>query len=340
MANYQVTWIPKSGLVTPLQSDTIFGHFCWAYSMLKGEEALTSLLKEMKHNPSALLLSSAFPKGFYPFPAVALTLEDWKNIAASSEMNLEDITKLCKHINWITKDEWDNRVNDFDIVNIVIKAVNNSKVETSKGTLINWDETPLHVDPLYYASEPQAVTVIEKKASINRLTGTTSAETANLYGTEVEYFAREVEFESYVQTDYLSKNDLEEIFDVIANSGFGKKKSSGRGQFQIKIDEITPVTADAPNAWMILSNVVPHKDDPIDCSYRGFTKFGKLGGTYAIDPNYSPYKKPLFMLQPGTVFWGETSPVGTLVENIHPDNSAIVQYARAFALPFSFKGTR
>ncbi len=64
MASYKITWKPLSGFSTPLDSDTIFGHFCWALNYLYEDEQkkLEEMLAELEKRP-ALIFSSAFPAG-------------------------------------------------------------------------------------------------------------------------------------------------------------------------------------------------------------------------------------------------------------------------------------
>ncbi len=61
--------IPKSPIMTPLMSDTIFGHFCWALLYSKGEDYLTDFLNLYSSNKAApVLFSSAFLAEHLPRP--------------------------------------------------------------------------------------------------------------------------------------------------------------------------------------------------------------------------------------------------------------------------------
>lgn len=62
---YKIT--PGSPLITPLMSDTFFGHFCWAVLYHKGEDYLSDLLDSFDNgNPAPVLFSSAFFRGICP----------------------------------------------------------------------------------------------------------------------------------------------------------------------------------------------------------------------------------------------------------------------------------
>ena len=77
--DYTVTITLKSPILTPLQSDTIFGHICWAVRFLKWDEGdrltkFLSLYEDGSQPP--LLLSNGFPKGFLPKPVVPPVTQD------------------------------------------------------------------------------------------------------------------------------------------------------------------------------------------------------------------------------------------------------------------------
>ena len=87
MASYKITWKPLSGFSTQLDSDTIFGHFCWALNYLyeDNQKKLKELLMELEKRP-ALILSSAFPSGKLPKPVYLLS----QNIIAKIWQKLKE----------------------------------------------------------------------------------------------------------------------------------------------------------------------------------------------------------------------------------------------------------
>ena len=67
-SEYTIELKLSAPLITPFQSDTIFGHICWAVRFLKwGEEdKLNDFLTQYETEDSPpLLISNGFPKVFY-----------------------------------------------------------------------------------------------------------------------------------------------------------------------------------------------------------------------------------------------------------------------------------
>ncbi|MBI4744477.1 MAG: hypothetical protein HY776_06635 [Actinobacteria bacterium] len=91
-----------------------------------------------------------------------------------------------------------------------------------------------------------------------------------------------------------------------------------------------------PNAFITLSNYVPSVEESMDGWYEVFTKYPKVGGEFAIHgfngKNTMPYKKPILMFAPGSVFKTKNhkNSYGQLIENIHPTIPDVVQHAFAF----------
>ena len=68
MPEYEVCIKPLSPFQSPLQSDTIFGHICWAIRYISGEKALKKFLSNYSTYQAPLLVSSGMPKGYVPMP--------------------------------------------------------------------------------------------------------------------------------------------------------------------------------------------------------------------------------------------------------------------------------
>jgi CRISPR-associated protein Csm4 len=146
-------------------------------------------------------------------------------------------------------------------------------------------------------------------------------------------------FEIYLKTNYFSSDDLERIFEYVAEEGFGKDKSTGKGYFTFEIKEgIDLLETQEPNAFMTLSSFIPTEQDPTIGYYRILHKYGKLGGLYAKgshDVVGNPFKRPLIMFSPGSTFYDDTyssaKVYGSLLNNVH-HNDKIRHYAYAFPI--------
>ena len=70
MRIYKLTIRPLTSFLTPLQSDTIFGHLLWALRYTEGEDALVAFLNRYRDDEPPLLVSAGFPEGTLPVPVL------------------------------------------------------------------------------------------------------------------------------------------------------------------------------------------------------------------------------------------------------------------------------
>ena len=312
---YKIEWTLQSPIETQLQSDTIFGHICWALATEFGEEELLEFLDKMRE--PKLLLSSAFPKNTLPLPKLKPFYEKLPPDLPGALLKRKK-RKDAKKLSYLPIEMGLNKRQDY---------VHSEALEQNEAITAMLEES--------FKLEKDLVT----HNSINRITGTTTKGGASLYAETVTFARENTVFESYLQTDEdtLSEDKLRAVFSFIENSGFGRNKHTGRGKFRIAIQECELPKVENPNAWLLLSNMVPAPDDPAPACYEGFVKYGRLGGKYATG-NKSPFKKPLFLFKPGAVFFGSKQPRGMLVQKIHPDDPGICQHAYAMSLGFHIKG--
>ena len=317
---YKIEWTLLSPIDTMLQSDTIFGHLCWALNDLSGREELERFLKAMEK--PVLSLSSGFPAASLPMPQLPLPSIDLGKDLAETIARLQSI-KEAKKTKWIPMDIWKAKCNDFIQLSIIEQTNEiNRYIEAN-------DENKAP------AKNPSTELLFHNM--IDRNTGTTTAEGANLYSEETQFYPPGTIFDSYLDTEYFDLDTLKKLFEAIEASGFGKNKSSGKGQFRIQVNPVTLCEAEQPNAWLLLSNMVPAAMDPPAAYYNSIVKFGKLGGSYAVG-NKNPFKKPLLLFTPGSVFLGSEAPRGSLVHHVHPDDDTIVQHGYAMCIGFHLSG--
>ena len=182
---------------------------------------------------------------------------------------------------------------------------------------------------------------IQKKSTtshnaISRITNTTVE--GSLYSLEEAFIPR---VDIYIKVkDEEWKNKLKGLFEDLSKSGYGKKKSIGKGQFCIE-DILDPPFSEVKdaNAFVTLSSFCPREDDPTEGIYKTFVKYGKLGEEFNFCGN--PFKKPLLMVKTGSVFKTQGQPkeiYGRIIEKIAPAKAEVVQYAYAFAVPIRING--
>lgn len=309
---YRLDFKPLSPLITPLQSDTIFGHVAWAVKYLWGEGRLNDLLDAYKDgNDAPFLISDGFPKDRLPKPFVASIhikrINELINQVAREkdvEFNQANFTKVLKRIkkqHFIKIDTFKKFQQDFSSETVLLESLR----ELDKN---EFTKEKVSTSKMSYQS-------IVTHNTINRLLGTV---TEGLYQQTESFFPENHSFQVYLRSTLYTEAELKTIFEMIEYMGFGRDKSTGKGRFSIKIENgnFLPTTPNA-NAFMVLSHYVPDAKAPTKGWYRLITKYGRLGGSFACNvipgiedyyngrkPRVHPYKKPLLMIQPGSVFWG------------------------------------
>ncbi len=321
MTLYKIKWCLKSPYGTQLQSDTIFRHIAWALVYLYGESRFAQILSGLMAEPQ-MVLSSAFPPGYLPSPQIM------------AKIDFELMKALYKY-----KPEheiaWSEFWKEFKRRSLISQA---DLLELEGG----FDPISYcHMQFKSYLGSPRKVPskahppVFHNK--INRLSGTTDAEEGGLFAEEVFWKNDERNMESYLSSsEILSFQEWITVFEFISDSGYGKNKSTGRGELKVSLEPIAALpSAKKPNAHLLISNMVPRDDDPTNCSYTGKAKYGKTGGTFAN--GISPFKYPFYMLLPGSVFYGAHAPVGRMLADIHPENKAIAQNLYAMSIPIEIR---
>ncbi|MGA1871283.1 MAG: type III-A CRISPR-associated RAMP protein Csm4 [bacterium] len=322
--DYTIDISLKSPIVTPFQSDTIFGHICWAISYLKWEakDKLAEFLDfyDKEESIPPLLLSNGFPAGFLPKPIIPPIKQEVLEGIIKREDRIENSFKIktIKKAKIIAKDYFAQVQNEMITPQNLFKKMFNQYDALSKEL-------------------KKVQSAIIQHNTVNRL----GIGNTRLYSQE-EYFYNNQEdgkFIIYLKTYYFSPNDLERIFHFISDQGFGRDKSTGKGYFEFKIKEgIDLPESDSPNAFMSLSSFIPKDNDPNSGYYQILLKYGKLGGHFAkggAEVNANPFKKPLMMFSAGSTFYDyeyhKDKIYGQLLKDIH-HNQKIRHYAYAFPI--------
>lgn len=299
MKTYRLKLKLQSSFLTPWHADTIFGSLCWVMAWRDGDVALQQFLHEYMNEPS-FVLSDGMPGDLLPVPVhLQLTIksEDFQK------------AKKLKKISWLAPQVFDA----FRRGDSGIQVEDEVKAYTPFTTL---------------------------HSSINRLTGTTGSD-GSLF--ELPEYALDVE---EIKTDFISiyiktkeghEDNVFSLFRDLSFLGFGKKKSVGKGSFELA-GGLEPFDGfcdfEGSNGFVSLSHFVPSSKDPAEGFYKTMVKYGRLGGEYAFCGN--PFKKPLLMLTAGSVLKteGAVSPYyGRMVEGIAPAKPEVIQYGYAFAVP-------
>jgi len=290
MKTYKINLEIYSGILTPLQADTIFGHLCWVVAYQEGEEGLQQFLEPFKRNDPPFVISDGFPYDLLPKPL-------------SAEFNIDDPQerKELKKIEFID-------LKDFDF----LREGKKYKPEVPA--------TP-------FAS------FVTPHNTVSRLTNSTLIE-GGVYSLEEAFIPNITLYFKAVSDEW--KNRVVELFNELSKSGYGRKKSIGKGQFSvIEVNDFNFTPIEKADGFVALSNFCPGKNDPTDGLYKTFVKYGKLGEEFTFCGN--PFKRPLLMIKAGSVFKTIGEPrefYGRLVQNgIAPAKPEVVHYAYCFSIP-------
>ena len=306
MKIYRIKIKTRSSFITPWHSDTVFGSLCWCLVQAKGQDRLNELLNQFKEGKYPFVISNGFYGDYLPKPLLGNRLS-----TISDLNNREEAIKIFKKAKSIKKIK-ELSLNEFNAV------INCGYIELEEKKKLNIDAQIAH-------------------NQVSRVSNTT--EEGALYE-EYESFMHE---DSYISMYFCVSgewyDDLCSMFELLALKGFGKAASRGKGAFFVEdISEFNgfDIPCD-PNSYIIMSNYIPKKNEPIIGQYKCFVKCGKLGGEYAASNN--PFKKPIMMISPGAVFMSkaEKYACGRVIERVSNEHKNVIGFGCSLCIPSRIK---
>lgn len=268
----------KSGLLSELQSDTIFGSFCWRMKEISGEDNLKSFLESFRKGEPVFtvtdgFLSNADDEIFFPNPQIP-----YKN-TQKAESKKDRIKNFLSY-----KEE--KKTSHIRLAGLN-QILNGYEPETPTETNI-----PKYEDTLRTSVEIDRETMGAKKSRLFS------------YGPKflkdgfINVFIKILNKAAY--NEYECEKILKETFEL----GYGKKKSSGYGNIEIEgnIEQFKGFKEPEKfDGFLILSSYLPSKKDEIQDGFYDFhVKYSKLGEEYSSGMN--PFKKPIILFKPGSIF--------------------------------------
>lgn len=307
----------KSGLLTELHSDIIFGHFCWRLKELSGEEKLKEFIQLYAEGKPVFTISDGFQERgdevFFPKPLIStpfmLKGENKRNRINSFLKHKEAKSRnliTVEQLNYFLKGDFVSYDDSFEsphIKEIALPVLNEDlrvSVEIDRETFASKEHNLFSYHPVY--TEPDATFAI---------------------------FVKITDPDKY--EDYQCENILKAVFEI----GYGKKKSSGYGEFKVvSFSDYTKFSEpDEPNGFIVLGNYLKSPDDKCtDGFYETNVKYGKLGEELSQSPN--PFKSPIILFTAGSCFFTDQKKefYGRIT-----DESEIspVAFVRHFGTPFT-----
>ena len=318
---YKIT--PKSPLMTPLMSDTLFGHFCWAIRYTEGRDYLCDFLKLYEMGkPAPMLFSSAFISSYLPRPALPSPprekIREFIRTHFCDEFEgLQAIKKWNKQ-RFISTDQWE-------------------KLKDNYSTLSLYEILCAEKMPQKEKEKKDTETEVDMGNVISRISGT--VEEGGLFVREKTWYRNGLTLDLYVETDNEEMWKKADWFlaQYLPQNGFGADKSIGMGHLSIRCDEgfdESKYHVEDSNACMTLSTASFERMGNCDASYRLQVKFGRLGEELATAG--SPFKKPILMYEPGAVFHHvKTLKDKPLLKNVHKIQEGEYQHIRHCGIPIT-----
>lgn len=319
----------KSGLLTELQSDTIYGHFCWRLKERLGTDKLTEFISSYQNGNPVFVLSDGLlqvnDEIHFPRPYV-FNKPVQKEIKAEKILEFVD-RKKNKERNYLTLSELKKFLSTGEI-KIENKIEDGELKKKKKMPLIN---------------ETLRVSVQIDRYNFGSSEGKLFSFNPRYTRDDVSYIVLIKVLDDSAFDSFECESIIKEVFKV----GFGKKKSSGYGQFELdEKDEKNGFSEfkeiDEPNdsnAFMVLGNYLPSEADKVfPIGYEINTKYGKLGEELSGSEN--PFKNPIVFLTAGSCFkteikkdyYGRVTDTG----EVSAANSFVVQFGMPFTLNFNF----
>lgn len=335
METYRLTIQPQSSFLTPLDADTIFGSLCWQMRWRYGEKRLEDFLRTYTQDSAPFLLSSGLRHGFFPRPRIPApnrkeAAELIKtHISGSGQEQLRRGLSLLKKIQestWISIPVFSEHRTAYSTV-ALFSDIFSGRLCPLKNEFKRCESCPILEDPETGTCRQNSLSFIQHREvyhnTINRLTDTTGDDA--LFPLEEIVYTEPVDI--YFKTDELEL--FKQLFSDLEREGFGKKKSSGKGQFRVEsLERFTFPAFDNSGHFLTLSGFIPKVET--EGYYNIKTKRGRLGALYS-EIGGSVFKVPLLFYEPGSVFRREGQPpYGLLVSDIHHTRENVLQYAYAF----------
>lgn len=289
MAFYRIRLRLESPIATPLHSGTLFGHLCWAWRELEppGGPTLAQWLDGLPEDP--FLISDGLPAGLLPRPLVQPRPRSGPPAEPGARARFFAELKRRKKAAWIG-------VEDFLRLRENLNEKTLASVEPRDGDGGLKEHTSPH-------------------NRIDRVSGRTLEEGGLFFLTELwPHPEAPAAWDVYVQTS-LDRGRVEELFEHVGRSGYGRDATWGRGRFSAEVCEADRRLFEFEgNRRLSLSHgsLTPNMRDPL---YRVACHVGRLGNVWARSAN--PFKYPLMLLAPGATFEpADQGPYGELLGEV------------------------
>lgn len=361
---YAVYLQPRGALASPLGSDTLFGAVCWALRLL-GLADVGAMLSSFV--PPRFAFSSAFPCyvagqeriRFYPRPlSLEPTAAQVEQVAG--ELAHRDPNRRREALPGAVARAKDLREVEF-ISESIFQEIATGQAE-SRAILKRLRQRAsapqdLERDGPYLFSGAEQARVRRHAGSLRGMTTRRAVQhnqCDRLAGATVDgmlFYIDEIAFAPGAGLWCLlraSPDDLHALLlpalRLIEDTGLGRDRQAGKGQFQITVDP-TPFSlprVNQANGWLCLSRYLPHQDElpklasaGAPLAYRLVTLWPKRERRFPPQGEQTGtalFKRRLRVFEPGSVFPADLAPQGRLVAVAPAEEEGFTVYQSGLAV--------
>lgn len=318
----------QSALGSPLRSDTLSGQLLCAYREKHGEPALEDLIAEIKQGNLPFVLSDAFPRQHLPvptFPPVPRRLFTTLAMEYCKGDRYEALQKqktLKKEFIYLTHSYWGQLRANASLYALLYDHLSGEK---SKPPWTQKRAPEMHnvIDRLQNTTlQRGGIFTVE-----NTWMGMTDES-----GTKLTGKGMELDLYAHVRPDF--QTELEDLLRRVGLTGYGRDASVGLGHLEVGMaeDASTLLECEGANCFLSLSTCSTTDGSVLQGGYYKIRpKFGKVWSGFGEN---APFKKPILVLDPGSILRRIPAPDTTILQGVHPTNAKVIQYASGIFLPF------
>ncbi|MDD3558713.1 MAG: hypothetical protein PHW27_09080 [Melioribacteraceae bacterium] len=313
----------KSGLLSEMHSDTIWGHFAWRFFEEHGDEKFKTFLQLYLEGKPVFSVSDGM-----------FELEDYKNNIHEhffpkplklTPYKIKPGSKKERIIQMIAQKE--SKKHKLISLKQLNYFINGSLDEFDKSFA---DEYHSQIEYPSFKSDLRVSVQIDREKMSHKESG--------LFSYSPKYLGENlflIVLVKIIDQKLFDEFECSKILNSVFEIGFGKKKSSGFGQFEVlSFDKFNGIQEPKEsNGYLNLSHYIPAESDEIDdIFYSTNVKYGKLGEQSSTAAN--PFKAPIIFLEPGTCVLTKKQSdfLGKAVNKINDYKPDVVQSGIAFTI--------
>jgi CRISPR-associated protein Csm4 len=298
MTTWRLRLLPLSQWATPLRADSLFGSLCWRWRELF-PESFESILDEFHQGTNPpFVLSDGWPGDYLPLPMSAEFTVLAHEAAAPQK-------KKLKPPLYVSQEDFSNVI---------------------RGGIVERDRVLANM----FCPSARVQTAIDRDLG--------AAAEGMLFETGTQYLHESCETVSvYLRSErYLDQTVA--CFNALARTGFGKRSSTGLGQFEIAAPERWDLQHQAgeANAFVTLNHFVPAPNDPTEGLWRTHVTYPKFHANSVSNV----FKGSILTLTPGSVFRTPQQPqpswYGSMIPVPRPEMPKALHYGLCLPVPMTW----